>query len=228
MTQLRRLLLVVICAGTVSGGLLFAIQHAAIEPLIARAESYERGVPAGHDDDHAAAWAPSEGRERTMFTALGTVLTGIAFAAIALGAAVALGIPLDGRRGLLLGIIGFAAFVAAPSIGLPPRPPGVPGPDVAAAQAWWVLTVGATLVGLAVIWRSPRAQVTWGIGLFFVLLPHLIGAPAAQPSHVVPADLTVRFAWMSVATRLLFWLLLGVLGGHFLRGSASARTHAAR
>ena len=77
------------------------------------------------------------------------------------------------------------------------------------------------------IWRSPRAQVTWGIGLFLVLLPHLIGAPAAHPSHVVPADLITRFAWASVVTRLLFWLLLGVLGGHCLRDSASASTHRA-
>jgi cobalt transporter subunit CbtA len=214
--SLRRLLLAAIYAGAASGTLLFALQYVTMGPLIARAESYERAAAPASDHDHAEAWEPAEGAERTTFTAIGTVLTGIAFAAITLGGAVALGIPLDWRRGAVLGLVGYAVFVAAPSVGLPPAPPGVPGADVAGAQAWWVLTAMSTLAGLIVIGRSPRKQIAWGLGLALVAAPHLVGAPASQSAGVVPHELAIRFAWTSVVSRLPFWLVLGCVGGHCL------------
>lgn len=216
MEPLRRLVLAAVCAGAVAGGFLFLLQHLTVEPLIVLAESYEHQAADEHDKGDAAAWEPA-GLERTAFTAIGTVLTGIAFAAILLGTAVAFGVTLDAKRGLVLGLIGFAAFVAAPSIGLAPKPPGVPGADVVDAQIWWSLTALSTLAGLGAIVRAPRTGLSWFIGIALVALPHVIGAPPAQAAEHVPADLVTRFAWLSVVTRLPFWLVLGALGGALLR-----------
>jgi cobalt transporter subunit CbtA len=221
MAQLRRLLVASILTGAVAGGVLFLFQYVALEPLILRAETYERASADAHDADHA--WEPAPGFERTAYTAIGTVLTGVAFAAITLGLVVAMGLPIDGRRGFLLGLLGFAAFVVAPSIGLRPKPPGVPGADVPAAQAWWAFATASTAAGLIVLFRMKRTALVWGLAVFAILLPHLVGAPQSQPSTDVPTDLVARFAWLSIATRLPFWLIVGAMGGYLLkRGDLTA------
>ena len=99
MRQWQRLLFVALAAGSIAGAALFAMQVVAIHPLIERAETYERQNLAPSEHEHADAWEPAEGVERTTYTALGTVLTGVAFAAIVLGLAAALGMNLDRRQG---------------------------------------------------------------------------------------------------------------------------------
>jgi predicted cobalt transporter CbtA len=46
-----------------------------------------------------------------------------------------------------------------------------------------------------------------------MLLPHGVGAPMPQGEDVVPQALMRDFALLSVATNLLFWLVLGALCG---------------
>jgi cobalt transporter subunit CbtA len=174
-----------------------------------------------HDVSEGHQWEPSPGAERTTYTALGTILTGIAFAAIALGLAVALGQPLGWRRGLLLGAMGFVTFVVAPSIGLRPKPPGVPGAEVQIAQAGWALAVVCTSAAFAILLKSGWRGWGWVGAMVLLVLPHAVGAPPSAPSTLVPVDLVNRFAWLSVVSRLPFWLLLGAIGGHFLRNAAS-------
>lgn len=221
--QLQRLLFAAICAGAISGVTLFVLQHATVDPLIVLAESYERDAPDEHEHNHVQTWMPEEGVERTAYTAIGTVLTGIGFAAVALGAVTALGIPLDVWRGLVLGLVGFASFVVAPSLGLPPTPPGVASAELAAAQTWWVSTAITTLVGFALIATAPRVAVAWIGACALFAIPHVAGAPVAPATSAVPADLVTRFAWMSVVSRLPFWLLIGMLGGHLLRPRPTPR-----
>jgi cobalt transporter subunit CbtA len=148
---------------------------------------------------------------------MGTVLTGIAFAAILLGAASLAGVTLDVRRGLWLGAAGFLCFVLAPGAGLPPKPPGVPGADVAAAQTWWLVTATLTGVGLWLLFGGRRTLIRSAAGVMALVLPHLAGAPAAAVSAIVPADLVRQFAWTSIATRAPFWLLLGAVGGWLMQ-----------
>ncbi len=92
-------------------------------------------------------WQPQDGVERTMYTVLGTSLTGIAFAAVLFGIASALGLELNVTRGLLLGLASFACCALAPSIGLPPKPPVAAAADLHAAQVWWVTSAIATAAG---------------------------------------------------------------------------------
>jgi cobalt transporter subunit CbtA len=213
MAAFRRLMTVVLVAGATAGLLLAALQFVTVVPLIHTAEAFEH---AQHSESahpaHEDGWQPSDGLERIAYTVLGTMLTGIAFSALLFGAASLLGLNLAGRRGLWLGLAGFVSCALAPALGLPPRPPGVPGAELHAAQAWWCATALATAVGL---WAITHADDKWtwrAAGVVCLLAPHFLGAPATSGASPVPSDLIPQFAVVSVATQAMFWLLLGVFG----------------
>lgn len=226
MEPFRRLMTVVLIAGTAAGLLLFAIQHAIVDPLIFRAEQYEHAGHEGHavnadavanaDAGGGAAtadWQPRDGTERTMYTVLGTTLTGIGFSALLFGIASALGLELSVGRGVALGLIGFACCALAPAIGLPPKPPGAAAAELRAAQFWWVGTAVATGAGLWAITRARGSWSWWIGGALLIALPHLIGAPSPIGGSPVPSDLSRQFAIASVVTQAAFWILLGGIGG---------------
>lgn len=215
MTQFRKLILVVFAAGTLAGLVLFVVQHFTIVPLIHAAETYEAVTPqAGPESSHEEeGWHPAGGWERISFTALTTVLTGIGFAAILFGV-IALGAKtIDARHGALWGLAAFTCFSLAPALGLPPQPPGVAVADLYQRQLWWAGTVIATAVGVWLISGQRRTWLLRTSGALCLMLPHLIGAPAASGLSSVPAELVRRFTIASVATNAMFWLLVGTLGG---------------
>ncbi len=201
---------VALVSGTLAGLALFAIQYCFLVPRIEVAETYEG--PA-HDHDHEEeGWKPSGGLERNLFTALSTVLTCIGFAAVLFGAISLSGQSLDARRGALWGLAGFACFVLAPALGLPPQLPGVPVADLSMRQFWWIGTAVATAIGLFLL-VGQRAWLARIGGVACMALPHLIGAPAATGPNVVPTGLIHQFAIASIAANGIFWLLLGTIGG---------------
>jgi cobalt transporter subunit CbtA len=225
----RRIFLTALIAGTVAGLFAAGLQHLKLIPLIAAAEVYEAAAPqtnhqagahADHQHEAAAEWEPSPGLERTGYTLLADLLAGIGFALLLTGA-VALarlrGYAIDARQGLIWGAAGFAVFALAPAIGLPPELPGMPAADLAARQQWWLLAAAATAAGLALlVFAQPVAlRVT---GAVLILVPHLIGAPAAPHDGAgVPAELAAEFATASLATAAAFWLLLGSVSGWLYR-----------
>lgn len=215
----RKLMIVVLCAGAVSGLVLFALQHFTIVPLIESAERYETA-----EDHHHAEWQPAAGLERTGFTLLTTILSAIGFAAVFFGFLSVTGKSLNARRGALWGLAAFACFHLAPSIGLPPVPPGVPVADVQLRQLWWIGAVAATAMGLWLV-----AGRTWKhriAGVVCILIPHLIGAPVAVGNNPVPAELLHKFAIASLATTFIFWPLLGGFGGFLFARTAADETRA--
>jgi len=203
----RKLILVVLTSGTLAGLALFAVQHFTVIPLIQAAETYETG--ATHDDE---GWQPANGWERTSFTAIATVLSGIALAAMLFGIVALTGKSIDARRGLLWGLAAFACLSVAPALGLPPQPPGTVVAPLHERQLWWAGTAVATAVGLWLIFGQARTWLRIG-GLLSMALPHLIGAPVATGQNAIPAQLIRHFTLASVATTGTFWLLLGALGG---------------
>lgn len=215
MIPFRRLMSIVLLSGTAAGLVLFAIQHFTVIPLIAAAEVYEseahKAMPAmAHDEE---GWQPAEGWERISYTAAATVLSGIGFAALLFGTLSLVSAHLDVRRGALWGLAAFACIGLAPSLGLPPQPPGAAVADLSARQLWWVATVILTAAGL---WLLVRHSLPWWCrvaGAFCLILPHWIGAPAASGPSVVPAPLARQFAILSIATVGVFWALLGAIGG---------------
>jgi cobalt transporter subunit CbtA len=226
LNRFRRQAVAALLAGCVAGLLLFAIQHWTVVPLIDRAEGYEvaahvaEQAHAGAAHVHDEGWEPAPGFERIGLTALATLFSGIGYAAILLAAMTLRGAPIDARRGLLWGLAGFACFVLAPALGLPPKPPGAAVGDLAARQVWWFGTVLATAGGLWLISRPDWS--TRVLAVVLLLVPHAIGAPPPAGTDLVPASLTIAFATASVGTNLLFWLALGALCGTLGRRFAPA------
>jgi cobalt transporter subunit CbtA len=218
MDRFRHMMTVVLLSGIAAGLILFAVQHLTIVPLIQKAEVYEK---AGKESDaassgghrHDEGWQPAAGLERTSFTALATVLTGIGFAAVLFGVFFLVGTPLDAKRGLLLGLAAFTCVGLAPAVGLPPQPPGVAVADLHARQIWWTGTVIATGIALWLLFGKRIPKLVRPLGIIILILPHLIGAPRATGQNVVPEQLIHRFTLLSIATTGIFWLLLGLLGG---------------
>ncbi|HWL67400.1 MAG TPA: CbtA family protein [Geminicoccus sp.] len=222
MDHLRRLFAVALFAGILAGGVASLGHQLHTVPTILVAEIFEHQESAtlGHADhaaeahDHGAeAWTPEDGLERTLYTMLADVLTGIAYA-LMLGAAMSLrGATADWRQGLLWGLAGFAAFTLAPSVGLPPELPGTPAAALTDRQVWWVATALLTAGGLALIAFSRR--LAWAIvAVIAIVLPHFWGAPAAPAEmSAVPEALTQRFIAGVTAVSLLFWATLGLATG---------------
>lgn len=222
--MIGRVVLAAILAGIAAGLVMSAIQHWRVTPLILQAESFEASLEAGHGhgeeaahvhggDDHA--WAPADGLERTGFTVLFNVLTGVGFGLVAAAASLITRLPITPRTGLTWGLAGFATFMLAPSAGLPPELPGMPRTNLASAQLWWWLAVAATAAGIAMI-ALTRHYAWKAAAVGIITLPHLIGAPQATGDSAVPAGLANAFAANAIAVSAIFWIVLCVSLGYLL------------
>jgi cobalt transporter subunit CbtA len=232
----RRILTCALVAGFLGGIAISVVQTLTTTPLILHAETFEgKEAPAPHKhsslDAHgnpllilahdakpapagqAEPWAPGDGIERTLYTSLANVLAGIGFALILVACFALSGQDMSGRRGVVWGVAGFAAFSLAPALSLPPEVPGAMAAELAPRQAWWFLCVAATAAGLwTMVFRRGAAWMVAGIAL--LALPHLLGAP--QPARMggpVPPELAGHFAAASLVTAAIFWTVLGWLSG---------------
>jgi cobalt transporter subunit CbtA len=217
MDRFRHLIGMALLAGAAAGLVLFAIQHWTVIPLIDQAELHEAAHHAmagmAHEDE---GWQPAPGFQRTALTALSTMLSGIGFAAVLLAVMALNETPAGARRGALWGLAGFACFVLAPALGLPPELPGAAVADLHARQVWWIATVAATALGLGLLAGRQRSWLARAAGVACLILPHAIGAPATDEASLVSPELMHQFAVASIATNAVFWLLLGTLCGSLL------------
>lgn len=222
-------------AGLLAGAAITGFQALRVAPLILAAEVYESAAEsvqlhdahAGHEHAAAAGWEPAEGLERTSYTLLANLVVGCGFGLL-LAAAFAWREAAGGRdtgaaRGFLWGLAGFAVFSLAPSLGLPPAPPGSLTADLANRQSWWLFAVAATGAGLGLAVFA-RAWFWRLASLPLLALPHLLGAPQPPPgTSAVPAELATQFALASLATAAVFWMLLGTLDGWLYRRLGAPR-----
>jgi cobalt transporter subunit CbtA len=227
MDYFRNIVLVAAIAGVLAGLGMTVAQQLTTVPLILKAEVYEeQGATAAHDHGDAAAqpaahehgdegWQPADGFERTAFTLLANIVTGVGFALL-LVAASELADGITGwRQGVFWGLAGFAVFTLAPSLGLPPELPAMPAAELGARQLWWVATAFSAAAALALMFygRTPLAIVA---AVALLVAPHLIGAPEpASYDTPIPEGLHHSFVVAVVLTALLFWVLLGALAGLF-------------
>jgi cobalt transporter subunit CbtA len=218
MAIFRRLVWVALCAGLISGAIATVAHQIGTVPLILEAETYEKaGQPSHAAGNDSVAWEPENGTERTAYTLLADLLTGIGFALV-----LAAGLTLRGgeatwRDGLFWGLAGFAALTLAPSIGLPPQLPGVEEAALPLRQLWWLAAVLSTGCGLALLAFTRRAR--WAvIAVLLMTLPHLYGAP--QPNDhagAAPAALARQFVVAVTVASFVFWTVLGATTGYFYR-----------
>lgn len=221
-----------VIAGVLAALALTLIQALWITPLILEAETFEQSavpVPAGaeahqhsggshngehhhdaHDHHHGDAWAPEDGWQRTLATAVSNSLLGVGFALMLTGI-YALRRPQGVIHGMAWGLAGFIAFFASPSIGLPPELPGTEAASLTERQVWWLATAASTAAGLALL----CLQKHWAVRLLalpLLIAPHLVGAPhPAVVYSVAPGELQQSFRIATLAVNAAFWVLLGAL-----------------
>jgi cobalt transporter subunit CbtA len=227
MDYFRNIVVVAAIAGVLAGLGMTVAQQLTTVPLILKAEVYEeQGATAAHDHGDAAAqpaahehgdegWQPADGFERTAFTLLANIVTGVGFALLLVAASELAGGITGWRQGVFWGLAGFAVFTLAPSLGLPPELPAMPAAELGARQLWWVATALSAAAALALMFygRTPLAIVA---AVALLVAPHLIGAPEpASYDTPIPEGLHHSFVVAVVLTALLFWVLLGALAGLF-------------
>lgn len=224
MDLFRRIVLAAVLVGAVAGLVDAGLQQWRLVPLILQAEAYEslathehasapdqvatgQAEPA-HTHD-LAAWTPAPGLERTFYTFLATVLSGIGFALVLAALSVFLDLPLTLANGALWGLGGFLTVSLAPAFGLPPELPGMAAAALGARQMWWwfaVLATGAGLLGIAKFRSAPAI----GIGCVLIAIPHIAGAPVALVrASDLPAELASQFAASALTIAMVFWLVTG-------------------
>lgn len=161
-----------------------------------------------HDGHEHDGWSPADGFERTFWTGVANVGMAVGFALL-LVAAFSLRENVSWRQGILWGLGGYAAFFALPALGLAPELPGTEAAALESRQAWWLVTVTLSAIGVALIgltrgWRWKAAAVV------LIAVPHLIGAPHPEIGHgLAPAELVRMFIVATAIANAVFWVVLG-------------------
>lgn len=212
--------------GLLAALLLTLLQSLWVAPLILQAETYEKtptSTEITHEHTGAAAhahdteaWEPEDGWQRVLSTTGGNLVVAVGFA-LMLAGLYTLRAPTRTAQGLLWGLAGYATFVLAPTLGLPPELPGTAAADLALRQTWWIGTAASTAAGIALIvfGRNGLLKV---LGVAILAVPHVIGAP--QPpvhSMLAPEALEAQFKIASQLTNVAFWLALGLISAWLFR-----------
>ncbi|WP_411379978.1 CbtA family protein [Pseudomonas sp. MPB26] len=213
--------------GLLAALLLTLLQSFWVAPLILQAETFEQAPavieiahkhaagPAAHAHD-AEAWEPEDGWQRVLSTTGGNLVVAVGFA-LMLAGLYTLRAPTRTAHGLLWGLAGYATFVLAPTLGLPPELPGTAAADLAQRQIWWIGTAASTAVGIALVVFG-RNWLLKALGMAILVVPHVIGAP--QPlvhSMLAPEALETQFKIASQLTNVAFWLALGLISAWLFR-----------
>ncbi|WP_434580673.1 CbtA family protein [Pseudomonas sp. Z5-35] len=220
-------------SGLLAALLLTLLQSLWVSPLIQQAETYEN-APVAEAHEHASgaahthdaeAWAPEDGWQRVLSTTGGNLVVAVGFA-LMLAGLYTLRAPTRTSQGLLWGLAGYATFVLAPTLGLPPELPGTAAADLAQRQMWWIGTAASTAVGIAPMVFG-RHWLLKLLGLATLLVPHVIGAPQPEVhSMLAPETLESQFKIASQLTNIAFWLALGLISAWLFRRGAQAQHEA--
>jgi cobalt transporter subunit CbtA len=219
--------------GLLAALLLTLLQSFWVSPLILQAETYEK-APAAHVHEHAdaamaahvhdeEAWEPEDGWQRVLSTTGGNLVVAVGFA-LMLAALYTLRTPTSARQGILWGLAGYAVFVLAPTLGLPPELPGTVAADLTQRQIWWASTAASTATGLALIVFA-RGWLLKALGVAILLVPHVVGAPQPQVhSALAPEALEAQFKVASLLTNAVFWIAMGWISALLFRRNEAHAT----
>jgi cobalt transporter subunit CbtA len=211
--------------GLLAALLLTLLQSFWVAPLILQAETFENAPAATEVHEHAGAaahthdaqaWEPEDGWQRVLSTTGGNLVVAVGFA-LMLAGLYTLRAPTRTAQGLLWGLAGYATFVLAPTLGLPPELPGTAAADLAQRQIWWIGTAASTAAGIALIVFG-RNWLLKVLGVAILAVPHVIGAPQPEVhSMLAPEALEAQFKIASQLTNVVFWLALGLISAWLFR-----------
>ncbi|MCK6189980.1 CbtA family protein [Pseudomonas sp. EYE_354] len=214
-------------SGLLAALLLTLLQSFWVAPLILQAETFEHapaaaevahdhGAGAATHSHDAEAWEPQDGWQRVLSTTGGNLVVAVGFA-LMLAGLYTLRTPTRTAQGLLWGLAGYATFVLAPTLGLPPELPGTAAADLALRQSWWIGTAASTAAGIALIVFG-RSWLLKVLGAAILAVPHVIGAPQPEVhSMLAPEALEAQFKIASQLTNVVFWLALGLISAWLFR-----------
>ena len=161
----------------------------------------------------SASWIPEDGLERTFYTFISNILIGIAFSLMLVAVYLLRGKSVDINSGLFWGAAGFVIFSLAPSLGMPPKLPGMTVAALEARQIWWVFTVTSTAVGIGFLTESKSILLKM-VAVILIILPQIIGAPNPHLfESMIPAELSSQFVTASLLTSAFFWVVVGAFSG---------------
>ncbi|MFL1504858.1 CbtA family protein [Pseudomonas sp. O64] len=214
--------------GLLAALLLTLLQSFWVAPLILQAETFENAPAAAEVMPHehaqgaaahthdAEAWEPENGWQRVLSTTGGNLVVAVGFA-LMLAGLYTLRAPTRTAQGLLWGLAGYATFVLAPTLGLPPELPGTAAADLAQRQVWWIGTAASTATGIALLVFG-RNWLLKVLGVAILAVPHVIGAPQPEVhSMLAPEALEAQFKIASQLTNVAFWLALGLISAWLFR-----------
>jgi cobalt transporter subunit CbtA len=212
--------------GLLAALLLTLLQSFWVAPLILQAETFENAPATTEVHEHAAgaaahshdaeAWEPEDGWQRVLSTTGGNLVVAVGFA-LMLAGLYTLRAPTRTAQGLLWGLAGYATFVLAPTLGLPPELPGTAAADLAQRQIWWIGTAASTAAGIALIVFG-RNWLLKILGVAILAVPHVMGAPQPEVhSMLAPEALEAQFKIASQLTNVAFWLALGLISAWLFR-----------
>jgi cobalt transporter subunit CbtA len=204
----------------IAGLFLTFYQELLITPIILDSEVYEVVDVISH---HAGAveevesWGPEDGIERSGFSFLSNLLVCFAYALLLLSM-MATKSSLKVMQGFLWGGAAYLSIFALPALGLAPEIPGMEAAHLEGRQAWWLLTVLCSAVGLWLV--AFLTLPLKGLGIVIVVLPHLLGAPQPEVHGFANTDphaiteltrLWYSFIIQTSLANALLWLIIGVL-----------------
>lgn len=219
-------------AGALAGLVVALLQLWLIQPLIIQAERYESGelaAPLNQTVEQPPTPTPTQNGDEQMqgtdlpragLTVLFLTLTWCGFGLLAGAAMSAAQMSEKVRPFSAVGIAmsGFAVASVAPALGLPPELPGMPAADLEARQLWWIATLLATAVGLALTFRF-ESWVVRAAAIAVIALPHVVGAPTSPvAAPMVPPDLAALYVARVIGVSFLGWLVLGASLERILAG----------
>ncbi|WP_270731994.1 CbtA family protein [Shimia sp. Alg240-R146] len=221
----KNLLSSAVFAGLIAGLIAALLQFVFVIPLLLEGELYESGSRLHFHADgtpQSDRGAPGLGGEwgRHLVT-IGFNLVTYTGYGLLMVAAMGLardhrGTAITAQNGIIWGLAGFIAVQLAPAVGLPPELPGTPAAELAPRQVWWIGTILATMVGLALI-AFGRGMVMHLLGLIVILAPQLIGAPHLDTFWgVAPPELSAEFVTQSLGFAAVGWVTLGYFCAFFM------------
>ncbi|TCL00519.1 cobalt transporter subunit CbtA [Shimia isoporae] len=222
----KNLLSSAVFAGLIAGLIAALLQFFFVIPLLLEGELYESGARLHFHADGTPSsdrGAPGLGGEtgRHLMTIGFNLVTytgyGLLMVAAMAFARERRGTEITAQNGIIWGLAGFIAVQLAPAIGLPPELPGTPAAELGPRQVWWISTILATAVGLALI-AFGRSLLMHAVGLLVILAPQFVGAPHLDTFWgVAPPELSAEFATQSLGFAAVGWVTLGYFCAFFLK-----------